>query len=473
MKKLTIYFCTAMLVMGLGSCELGLENPAGLPPEVGLQKIATYRGLVTSAYRRLGDFTYYGQQAALHGDVLADNTTLISTNGRYQQDYVNAIGAQAGRWGLYVGINEANFVIDGIPTLTGLESGTEAERNRLLGEAYFLRALYYFELHRVYGYEPGKEVDGFNLGVILRTTPTLSSTDADLRPRSTNVQGYELMEDDLLEAVNLLPEPSAMGTGEFPFRASKMAARAILARLYLYWGNYTNAAAQADLVLAYTQAPLTTAANWNAAWGATPHTESIFEVDIRTADWSSVDGQNNSLNSITTNMSSSGFYTLAASAELLAAHETGDVRRSAGYIADGLGNIRSTKWRARKGSFVDNVPVIRRAEVLLITAEAKARAAAPDETGALAAVNTLRAGRNLGVSAATGAALITLIMNERRVELAFEGHRFYDLKRNGLVIEKNAATNVADLPYDDFRVLSRIPIGETVLNPQLEQNPEY
>ncbi len=466
------------------SCNLETENLAALPPSVALADSAGFRSLVFSAYERVNDFGFYGQQTMIHPEIMADNMDIANRTGRYEQEYLNAVGAHMNRWGTdpgggstlsngrYVSINEANFVI---AEVDGLADGvtTQRQKDRFKGEAYFLRALNYFELLKVYAYVPGKEVNGWNEGVILRTEPVAAASDADFRARSTNVEGYQLMEADLLAAISLLPEPS-YSNAQFPYRATKLAAKALLAKVYLYWGRYADAATMADQALAYSNAPLTTPANYVTAWvGGKPHTESFFESDLTTSDWSSVDGQNNSLHSITSNALSGSQYVVVASPELIAAHEAGDVRATL-YDAPSTATqnkYRSRKWSGSTASFLENIPIIRRADILLVAAEAKARS--NNEAGAITDVNTLRAARNLPATALTGQALLNLILNERRVELAFEGSRWFDLKRLGMDIPKTAESQQSTLPYTDFRILSRIPVDQVTQNSLLKQNPGY
>ncbi len=120
---------------------------------------------------------------------------------------------------------------------------------------------------------------------------------------------------------------------------------------------------------------------------------------------------------------------------------------------------------------VDPVPVFRVSEMLLILAEA--RAAQNNTSGALEALNTLRTARGLAaLSGLSGAQIIDAVYDERRVELAFEGHRFFDLKRRGLDIPKPQSV-VGVLPYTDFRILAPLPADEVDNNPLLEQNPGY
>lgn len=178
------------------------------------------------------------------------------------------------------------------------------------------------------------------------------------------------------------------------------------------------------------------------------------------------------MNSITTNMLSGSQYVVAASPELMAAFEAGDIRGTI-YLntAGTLNRPQCRKWPAEKGNFLENIPIIRRSDILLVAAEGKARSG--NEPGALINLNTLRTNRGLAVSAAAGQALLDLILNERRVELAFEGHRWFDLKRLGLEITKPAIVGTPNVPYSDFRILQQIPQAEVLLNSNLQQNPGY
>jgi starch-binding outer membrane protein, SusD/RagB family len=88
-------------------------------------------------------------------------------------------------------------------------------------------------------------------------------------------------------------------------------------------------------------------------------------------------------------------------------------------------------------------------------------------------LNTLRANRGLGAVADTGSVLLDRILNERRVELAFEGNRWFDLKRLGRDITKPVAGGTPTVPYTDFRILCRIPVEQVAINPAITQNPGY
>ena len=128
---------------------------------------------------------------------------------------------------------------------------------------------------------------------------------------------------------------------------------------------------------------------------------------------------------------------------------------------------------------VADVKLLRTGEMYLIRAEAKAES--NDLPGATQDINTLRAARITGYTPiatyATKEAAITDILLERYKELAFEGHRFWDLRRKGLPVQRLAADapNTASqlLPAGNFRFVLPIPDAEMKANPLLQQNPGY
>jgi hypothetical protein len=134
------------------------------------------------------------------------------------------------------------------------------------------------------------------------------------------------------------------------------------------------------------------------------------------------------------------------------------------------GNTRINKYTQAVGSYTDNIPVIRAAELLLIRAEA--RFENENESGALEDVNTLRSARGLSKVSLSGESLIEEILRQKRLELAFEGERFFDLKRRGMDIPKPQVA-IPDLSYEDRRILAPIPSTEVQLNDSLKQNPGY
>ena len=478
---MTFRHSLAVTVLALGLTATGcdtvdnVEPRQSVTPEQALNSVEGFEAILISSYDALQAEDYYGQQFMLVPDALADNITVPnSTSNRYPGFSTNAIGSHLNRWGgHYVSINEMNLVLSRIDALEVEATNPQAVRNRIKGEAKFLRALNYFDLVRTKAYEPGREVNGFTEGVIIREQPTEDVANADFRARSSNAAVYDLVVGDLQEAVSLLTGNSR---GSINF-ATAAAANALLARVELYRGNWAAAesAAQAAIDASGRQivdasassAPLVT------AFAATSHPESIFEIVNAASQDGAVTNANASLQSLTDPFRG-GFFDAAATRSLVNAHEAGDARldlyENVTFGGEALTYI--TKYVGAVAQDVDPVPVFRVSEMYLILAEARAEQNNPG--GALTALNALRSRRGLsGLSGISGTDIVAAVLRERRVELAFEGHRFFDLKRRGLPIPKPQITATTVIPYADFRVLARIPEDQVSNNALLVQNPGY
>jgi starch-binding outer membrane protein, SusD/RagB family len=229
------------------------------------------------------------------------------------------------------------------------------------------------------------------------------------------------------------------------------------------------------------------------AWRSSSNNESIFEVKFQDANENI--GVNTSLQtSFTTSQTlatlatTGGFGDLVPTAALrtltgitgpVAGSGTvgqictgTDVRAQLYAVGPGRGSgpkIECIKFIGKNGIVnLDNVPVYRKAENLLNRAEAYASSGTND-AAALTDLNALRTARGLATVSLTGAALLTEILNQRRVEFAFEGQRWFDLKRRGTDILK-APENILSA---DFRRLANIPQREIDANPNLAQNFGY
>ena len=180
------------------------------------------------------------------------------------------------------------------------------------------------------------------------------------------------------------------------------------------------------------------------------------------------------MNSLVADNEPAAQFIIGASDDLMAAYEEGDVRKNcwAATTREGVeGDVyASRKWTGYKGDFLENLPILRASELYLIRAEARYES---NPSGARADLNALRSRRGLGAidNLLSGEALLNRILLERRLEFALEGHRWFDLKRNGKNISK--PEGFLDVPYTDYRILSNIPLDEITLNEKLEQNPGY
>lgn len=470
-KYIRIALAGTLLLGASGCSDLFVTEPKqSVSPTVALQDITGIRSLIISIYDRLQPNTYYGARMMIGPDILADNVRLTNSNSnRYFNERINAPGSHLQQiWDqCYPAINEANFIIASIDG----SNTTQLEKDQIKGEALFLRGLLYFDLARVFAYEPTKVIKNFNLGLIIRTEPTTNVLQADFRERSTVEQVYTQVESDLKAAITALPV-SATAAAATRLRGNKGAAQALLARLYLYWEKYPLAIQAATDAMASTGARFVTGAQYVAAFTSVPNPESLFELNYIQATESL--GSNESLHSLTTNLTTGNWGDVVPTTELLNLYEAADVRRSGMFYAATKGGeavFFSRKYTATQGPFTSNVPIIRYSELLLIRAEAYA--ASGDATKALADLNQVRtrSGATAIAATVTGQALMDAIMTERRLELVLEGHRFFDLKRKGMTITK--ANLSAPVPYDDFRILAPLPVGQTQLNTKLRQNPGY
>lgn len=316
--------------------------------------------------------------------------------------------------GYYKGIYRANVAIQGIPSV----SGSETLKARLIGENKFLRAYYYFFLVRAFG------------GVPLITSPLAPAEFTQTRATAEAV--YAQIEQDLLDAIAALPEKSQYPAADLG-RATRGAARALLAKVYLFQGKYAEALDRAQAVIAsgeysladdYAQVFTEEGANGPG---------SIFEVQLlalaggnaspagASSQYSEVQGVRGTPNL------GWGFNTPAP--ELEASYEPGDPRLQATILypwemlPDGSGQVvhlnpsmpnnrynqkpfRSTLLPGGNNNTASNIRILRYADVLLIAAEAAQR------TGNGAQAQTYL---NLVRARARGGATVTLGLHPERL----------------------------------------------------------
>lgn len=386
----------------------------------------------------------------------------------------------------YVGISRCNIIISKINE-TDVEM-SEATRNRILGEASFLRGFYYFQLARYYG------------GVPLITETTNLNEFRNIR--STLAETYERVISDFKTAEEVLPEVSDPG------RATKFAAKTYLAKAYLQMaGEPLRDPTAAALAASYAKDVID-----NGPYDLEPVYSDVFALEnehgveyIFSAEYIATDnegGQVATWDGPPGNWENTITYSICqAMPELYQSYADGDVRRGhniVDYIViDADGNTQPTddgfyyafKWRhdpnpATRGYATEwqspfNFPLTRFADVLLIYAEAQVRAEETPNDDAYAAINRVRNRANLaGLRDLSGSEFLQAVLDERKWELAFEGHRWADLVRYGQLIEavQGSATGnpIAAENIRPHHVLFPLPAREIqVSNGDLEQNPGY
>ncbi len=381
--------------------------------------------------------------------------------------------------GYYRGIFRANTAIEGISKV----NMDENLKNRLIGESKFLRAHYYFYLVRWFGDIP------------LITRPLVES-EYYTQPRAPKAEVYNLIIQDLKDAIEVLPEKSQYSAADMG-RATKGAARGILSKVYLTLGDFVNAEKYALDVINSNQYALF--ANYGRIFlpEGENSSESVFEIQA-TALEESYSGATpyNMIQGVrgTPNLGW-GFNT--PSDQLIAAYEPGDPRRDATILyvgevlPDGSGIVQDNPemlnerynqkaWTPNHPGLQDNGPsnirILRYADVLLIAAEALNENGKPAQ--ALVYLNQVRdrarGNRPMSVlprlTTTDQVLLRTAIWRERRVELAMEQHRWFELVRTG-----QAAARLAPFGFAAGKnELFPIPQAEIDLTAgAMVQNPGY
>ncbi len=487
MKVTNLYKIAVLgVVLTFASCTdlLDVQPRASIDSVTALTTEDAVNAAVNGIYDRLQSTNLYGRDLVAIPEALADNGRATNKSGRLNPEYQNQVNAHFIHWQTsYFAINQANLVLDALPKV---EKMTQANKDFVEAQALFIRGLLYFELMRAYAYEPTVEIkEASKGGVPLLKSGVVDATQIKLEGRASINDVYESIYSDLTNSIAKFTSSGRTATASF---ANRTAAQAMFSRVALYRGDYTNAAKYAtDALATGSVGRFQTRDTYVSAWRSANHPKSIFEIQFQTNENI---GVNTSLQTTYTTLVASGnrtttggFGDLVPTKALLDAYESEkdadgkvivDVRRSLyelGTAGRGTAEIECTKFFGRSGQVnLDNIPVIRVSEMYLNRAEALARSG--NAAGALTDLNVIRTRAGLpAATGLTGAALITEILKQRRLELAFEGHRFFDMKRLGLDIVK--AAPVQNLNFTDFRVLAPIPIREIQANANLKQNTGY
>jgi hypothetical protein len=426
----------------MASCDvLDVDSQSAIPEEKAVKDKAGVEKGILGAYTSFQYLGYFGRSFVIFADLAADNLehSVDGTAQNYAQIDNNAVlpenDAISDLWNsAYEGINIANNIIPKVPEMTDM---TEEEINAALGELYFIRAFNHFCLMNWFGAIP------------IKTTPTVGTAGLDA-PRDPVAKVYEQIIADLTFAEQHL------GSGSTKVRASKYAATALLARVYLYKGDNANAKAKAADVIEHGGYTLPAYAG---VW-VDESPESIFEIDFTELNRNRIAEYNfpKTLN---------GRREVAPTASILAAYESGDARLDASI--DFSGTLAYPIKYDDLSLGADNVVILRLAEMYLIRAEAETNLKG-NISAIQADINAVRTRAKLpNTSANTLEELTRAIERERRVEFAFEGHRWFDLVRTGKAVEVLLTVNNVN------QTLWPIPLTEIVTNKGegMDQNPGY
>lgn len=463
--KIKNLFIKAVLVAGclvISSCEDVLEqDPVNeVDQEIVVTDELSARAAVAGMYNEMQSSDYYGDNFLIIGDVSSDIAQSIGTWDFYREMDTYEVSAAGNTENenfysrAYSTINIANNIISKIPELSNIPSEAESE---MVGAAFFVRALALFDLTRLYGGVPG--VVG-TMGMPIVTEPTNSLADVEHPARPALEESYRAVEQDLLRALELLPETDVKSV------ASKGAARALLSRLYLYLGNYEKVVEYSTAVISDPKYSLNP--DFKDVFTSKLGSESIFELDFNSSDQSGIRNwynPNGGRGDLTTHPS---FYEEATA-------NPADVRGDLFGFSESNGFFQ-TKYQKPGG--VDNIHILRVAEMYLNRAEARAHLG--NIEGAIDDLNVIRTRAGIGEiepEPSTLMEILEAIWDERKLEFAFEGHRYFDLMRTGQLLDE--LSNLSRMNGPDVSLLQKeraifpIPAAELDANENLIQNEAY
>lgn len=455
MKKYSYILAAALGLSVMTGCEERLEVAPTTQVEAGVA-VTDFNSLdkaALGAYSAMQSEDYYGYRYAFYNEVYSDNMEFIgtfTTDLEATRRNFTASNLQIDNtWStIYAVINRANTVISQANDLFSAGTITAEQRDAVQGEMYFVRALAYFDLVKVFG------------GVPLELNATTGLPDIQFLPRASEQEVYNSIISDLTNAENML------GTEERsdPRRASGLAATALLARVQLQVGNYGEAQAKANQVITSNafEMMLTFASVFTTEGSG--NRESIFEIDFTAND------QNNLGSSTNPNTPGQKFYVRQGTYEALqASAANGDTRFESTVRIEGSANRRRLLKYEDAVNNADNVIVIRLAEMYLIRAEAAIRQSNTVSEQSREDINTIRNRAGLpDVGALSVTAALDEILRQRRLEFVGEGLRYIDLRRYNLTCEV-----LGFCEGQAFRNLWPIPLQQIERNPNLVRNEGY
>lgn len=461
MKKINSYLFLAIAAFSCSCSDswMDLDPQASVETDKAILSTKDAEYAMNGIYSTMQDYEYYGSRMTYYGDVTGEDAQAYSNTKRCADFYLfqyNKENAPTSLWKYpYKVMRLTNNILATNPTFITPDTK---------GQALALRALALFDVTRVYGYPYTKDNGASLGGVIMLKAPSY----LEKPRRNTVAECYDRVITDLTDAIALL------NNDKKPGKMTKVAAKALLARVYLYKGDNVKALAMAEETITEAIASkyrLWTNAEYVAGWIGGLDTEALFKIVNTVTD----NAGNESVGYLYHNK---GYEDIVPSDDYknLMKIDPKDVRNllmPGKYYYKYLGNGSDEDWR------MSDIPVLRLSEVYLIAAEAAVKTT--DNTKALLYLNAIVTRAN-PLKSVTGTVTIDQVLTERRKELMGEGHRFFDAMRNGITIERKGASHLTALVaaakkynWDYYKVVLPVPKYEMDANQNMrdQQNPGY
>ena len=434
--KAKAYIIIILGAILLNSCSLLDVEPAmSISEETAVSTKADVSKALNGCYDALQLTGYYGRDLVAVGDIAADNLDATGTIADFRAiDLFNHKADNSivlNLWAaMYDGINRVNNVLYRID---GVQDMTADEINAVKAELRFLRALHYFNLVRLFGDVPYREL------------PTLNAGDALHVARTSKDDVYEKILGDLEFALDYVPSNTN-------FRANIWSTKALLAKVYLTLQHFDLAYNMANEII--ENGPFILAPTFDDLFAQDDDSEIIFRVEFNEQDWTRL-AQYFAPNIL------GGRKEFWPTEELVNLFSANDVRLASSVGTDGQG----FKYRdIATGS--DNVIVFRLADMILTRAEALANTPGSNENDIRTDINSIR--NRASLVNYSGSDFLSEIQIQRRLEFAFEGHRWFDLVRTGTATSVlGISQNYTLFPIPKAEITNNNAINET------DQNPGY
>jgi hypothetical protein len=453
----------ALLLAFTSACDdtLTVEPANEVPAETAIRDAATARAALAGAYDALQDDVgqdYVSGSFTAFNDLPSDDVIHVGTFDTFLEADLNDLLADNGTiqviWEqIYDGIGIVNRIIEQVPNLGNV---TQEDKDDIVGQAHFLRALHYHNLVKLWGDVP------------LRLTTPASPEEAAQITRSTVDQVYTQILADLAEARALVAET------DDPTIASHGAVYALRSRVLLYRSDWAGVVANADSAAALGYSLV---ADFASLYTTSTTDEDILRVTFTPEEahvmgwWYRSKGAFGGRFEIAPSCALAKAYDADVDCAAVAPYTTynpTDQRAQVSVQKNGNAEVFGGKWPTGVGD--EGIPVIRFAEVILNKAEALAR----QNLLALAVAEYNKTRVRAGLPAhvyvpgvTTQQQVLDAIWEERRLELAMEGFRWPDLVRTG------RAVAVLGLQTKPHQVLFPVPQSERDVAPSISQNPGY